>query len=260
MWGPPNSSASRRCYYFGVKKTLKRVVIVLGSLVLLAAIFVAFVFYTAFGHNRPIVDRQVIAPGVTIVKDGFVSVAMLDVAPDEVALVDCGNDKGAASILGALADRKLSAASVVAIFLTHGHPDHTAGCHVFPGAEVYAMKDEVSLVGAAADVKHPLADGDVAQIGDLRVEAFATPGHTAGSAVYFARGVLFFGDSAGGGKDGKVMPAVRLFSKDPDRNVASLKALEARLEPRSAYVKTLAFAHTGPLDGFAPLQAFAGSH
>jgi hydroxyacylglutathione hydrolase len=243
-----------------VKKILKRIAIGLGSLVLVLAIVVGVVFWTAFGHNRPIVDRQVIAPGVTIVKDGFVSVAMLDVAPDKVALVDCGNDKEAKATVAALADRKLTAASVVAIFLTHGHPDHTAGCRAFPSAEVYATQDEIALVGAAADVKHPLKDGDVTQLGDLRVEAFATPGHTAGSTVYFSRGVLFFGDSAGGGKDGTMMPAVRLFSKDPDRNVASLKSLEARLQPRAADVKTLAFAHTGPLEGFTPFQTFASSH
>jgi glyoxylase-like metal-dependent hydrolase (beta-lactamase superfamily II) len=243
-----------------VKKNLQRIAIVLGSIVLLLLLAVAFVFWTAFGHNRPIVDRQALAPGVTIVKDSFVGVAMLDIAPDKVALVDCGNDKDAKPILAALGDRKLTGASVVAIFLTHGHRDHTAGCHVFSSAAVYAMQDEVTLVGSAADVTHPLQDGDVTQLGDLRVEALATPGHTAGSAVYFARGVLFFGDSAGGAKDGTMMPAVRLFSKDPDRNVTSLKSIEARLQPRAAEVRTLAFAHTGPLDGFAPLEAFASSH
>jgi glyoxylase-like metal-dependent hydrolase (beta-lactamase superfamily II) len=255
-WGAPrmryNSSP--------VKKILKRVAIVLGCLILLFVIVGGIVFWTAFGHNRPIVDRQAVAPGVTIVKDGFVSVALLDVGSDKVALVDCGDDKDGKPILAALADRKLGASSVVAIFLTHGHPDHTAGCHVFPGAEVYAMRDEVAIVGAAADVKHPLDDGAVTQLGELRVEAFATPGHTPGSAAYLTRRVLFFGDSAGGAKDGTMMPAVRLFTKDPDRNVASLKALEARLQPRAADVKTLAFAHTGPLDGFGPFEAFATSH
>ncbi len=56
------------------------------------------------------------------------------------------------------------------------------------------------------------------------------------------------------------MPAVRFFSASSDQNVASLKALAARLEPRAAEVKELAFAHTGPLEGFAPLEAFAKSH
>jgi hypothetical protein len=56
------------------------------------------------------------------------------------------------------------------------------------------------------------------------------------------------------------MPAVRLFSKDPAQNVASLKALEARLRPRAGEVKALAFAHSGPLDGFAPFTDFAQRH
>jgi hydroxyacylglutathione hydrolase len=93
----------------------------------------------------------------------------------------------------------------------------------------------------------------------MRVETFAVPGHTPGSAAYLARGVLFFGDSAGASKDGEVMKAVRLFSKDSGQNVASLKSLEARLQPRAAEVKVLAFAHTGPLPGFAPLAAFAAN-
>lgn len=51
-----------------------------------------------------------------------------------------------------------------------------------------------------------------------------------------------------------------LFSKDSSQNVASLKALTARLSPRAAEVKELAFAHSDPLDGFAPLAAFAATN
>jgi hypothetical protein len=36
--------------------------------------------------------------------------------------------------------------------------------------------------------------------------------------------------------------------------------LEARLQPRASEVKTLAFAHSGPLDGFHPFEAFASAH
>jgi glyoxylase-like metal-dependent hydrolase (beta-lactamase superfamily II) len=105
-----------------------------------------------------------------------------------------------------------------------------------------------------------LKDGDKFTVGDQPIEAFATPGHTPGSAVFLARGVLFFGDSAGASKDGEVMRAVRLFSKDSAQNVASLKALAARLAPRAGEIKKLAFAHTGPLDGFGPLETFASRH
>lgn len=131
------------------------------------------------------------------------------------------------------------------------------GARHSPRADVYALAAEVPVVGDAAKVSHPLQDGAVVELGELRVEAFAVPGHTVGSAAYLARGVLFFGDSAGASSKGEVMKAVRLFSKDSSQNVASLKALTARLAPRAAEVRELAFAHTGPLVGFEPLQAFA---
>jgi hydroxyacylglutathione hydrolase len=239
---------------------MKRVLKILGAILVVLALAAGWVWYTAFSHNSPIVDEQKLAPGVETVKDGFVSAVMLDTGPGKVALVDAGKDDQARAILAALSRRGLSKSAVTAIFLTHGHPDHTAGCKVFPDAQVYALEAELPTVGDAAKIARPLHDGDAVDVGDLHVVAFATPGHTPGSVVYLARGVLFFGDSAGASKDGAVMPAVRLFSKDPDQNLASLKALELRLAPHAADVKVLAFAHTGPLQGFAPLAAFAANH
>jgi glyoxylase-like metal-dependent hydrolase (beta-lactamase superfamily II) len=239
---------------------VKRILIGVGILVLLLAAVAGAVFYSAFWHNRPIADGQTVASGVETVKESFVSVFIVDVAPEKVALIDAGKDASGQPILAALARRGLGPSSVVGIFLTHGHGDHTAGCKQFPDAKVYALKNEVGLIGDAAKVTEPLEDGSVVKIGDIDVEAFAVPGHTPGSAAYLARGVLFFGDSAGGGKDDAMMPAVRLFSKDPEQNVASLKTLEARLKPRASEVKTLAFAHSGPLEGFQPFETFASTH
>jgi len=224
---------------------------------LLIATAVVSIWYSAFGRNSPIVDGAQIAPGVETVKDGFVSAFLIDAEPGKIALVDAGKDAAGTAILNALSRRGLTRAAVSAIFLTHGHGDHIAGCKQFPRADVYAMEDELPLIGSAAKVTHPLKDGDVIALADLRVEVFAVPGHTPGSAAFFAHGVLFFGDSAGASKDGTMMKAVRIFSKDSKQNVASLRALAARLLPRAAEVKKLAFAHTGPLDGFQPLVMFA---
>ena len=243
-----------------MKRVFKWIGIVAGVVLAVLVIGAGAVWYTAFGHNSPIVDGQKVADGVETVKDGFVSLFLVDTGPGKVALIDAGNDKSGKAVVAALGSRGLSPASVVAIFLTHGHPDHVASCKLFPDAQVYALESEVSLIGDAARVTHPLKDGEVTNVGDLRVETFAVPGHTAGSAVYLARGVLFFGDSAGASKDGDVRPAVRLFSKDPSQNVASLKALAARVQPRSEEIKELAFAHTGPLPGLKPLLAFASAN
>ena len=237
---------------------MKRVLQVVGGLVLVLALAVGVVFYVAFGRTLPIVDGQRLVPGVETVKNGFVSAFLLDAGPGKVALIDCNNDSAGKAILAALQKRGLGPSAVAAIFLTHGHPDHTAGCNQFPSAQVYAFAEDVALIGKAANVTHTLKDGEVSDVGTLRVESFATPGHTPGSAVYFADGVLFFGDSAGGGKDGTLLPAVRFFSSSPAQNAASLQALAARLRPRSQEVNTLAFAHSGPLDGIAPLEAFKG--
>jgi len=236
---------------------MKRALKVLGVVVLVLLLAALGVYWSAFGSNSAIVDGAPIAPGVESVKDGFVSAYILDAGPGKVALVDTGKDAAGAAILAALTRRGLGKESVTAILITHGHGDHVAGCKLFPAAEIYAMQAEIGLIGDAAKVTHPLKDGDTFDVGELHVEAFATPGHTPGSAVYLARSVLFFGDSAGASKDGKVMKAVRLFSGNSAENVASLNALAKRLMLRPGDVKVLAFAHTGPLTGLAPLTDFA---
>jgi hypothetical protein len=46
---------------------------------------------------------------------------------------------------------------------------------LFPDAGVDAMEADIALVGDAAKVTRALKDGDVATVGDLRVEAFSRP-------------------------------------------------------------------------------------
>jgi glyoxylase-like metal-dependent hydrolase (beta-lactamase superfamily II) len=236
---------------------MKRVLKWIGIVVAVLLVLVGAAWYSAFGNTSDIVDGQELVPGVQVVKDGFVAVFTIDAGLGKVVLVDAGRDESGKAILAALGKRGLTPASVSAILLTHGHPDHTAAAKLFPDAKVYASKSDVALVGDKVKVTNPLEDNEVFDVGELHVESFATPGHTPGSVVYFIKGVLFFGDSAGASKNGEVLKAVRLFSKDSAQNVASLKALAAKLQPRAGEVKELAFAHTGPLAGFAPLAAFA---
>ena len=95
------------------------------------------------------------------------SVFLLNAGPGKSrAFVDAGNDKSGKAILAALARHGLTPASVAAIFLTHGHGDHTAACKLFPDAQVFAMANEAAVIGDAAKVTHPLQDGEAVDVGD----------------------------------------------------------------------------------------------
>ena len=253
----------------GVKRGLKIAVAVLLVLIGVPAVLIG----SAFVGTSEIQDGVELDGGVRLVKDGFVTLGVIDLGGGKLALVDAGNDKEGKAILAELRRRGLGPEAVSAVLLTHGHGDHLAGCHLFPGASIYALQADVALAEGREGGKSPigrlmgkqatgitiargLADGEELTLGERRVRVFAIPGHTAGSAAYLVSGVLFLGDSAGSSKEGKILPAPWVFSDDPAQNRASLIALAARLRPTAADVKALVPAHSGLLRGLDPLLAF----
>lgn len=249
---------------------MKRLLKMSGVLVGLIVVGAAALFISVFAGKAPIPDGMQL-DGVQVVKDGYVSVYVLDLAPGEVALVDAGNAPDAAPILAALKQKGLGPTAVKAILLTHGDRDHTAGAHLFPDATVMALAPDVELAEGkegrgllqspeptGLHVGRVLHDGDVIEMGGTHIEVFAIPGHTPGSAAYLARGVLFLGDSAEVNKDGALETAMWLFCADRPLNRQSLRRLTQRLAPRAGEVKAIACSHSGVLeDGIAPLVALA---
>jgi hydroxyacylglutathione hydrolase len=256
----------------GLKRGLK---IAAAVLLVLVAVPVAIIA-SAFIGTSAIQDGRELEGGVRLVKDGIVTIGVIDLGGGKVALVDAGNDGEGKAILAELKRRGLGPEAVTAVLLTHGHGDHLAGCHLFPAASIYALAGDVGLaegreagkspigklVGArptGVKITRALADGETVALGGtppVSARVFAVPGHTAGSAAYLVNGALFLGDSAGSSKDGKILPAPWAFSDDPAQNRASLKALGERLRPSMAEVKELVPAHSGALLGLGPLLAF----
>jgi hydroxyacylglutathione hydrolase len=245
-----------------------------GLALVLVVLGLGGIVFAAFHGLLPIVDGQRL-DGVEVVKDGFVACYLVDLGAGEVALVDACNDKSAKAVLAALSRRGLGPDAVRTILLSHGDPDHVNGALAFPKAQVMALGPDVPLAEGrevrmlrwllspkanGVHVGRALRDGDVVDLSGVNVHVYAVPGHTKGSAVYLARGVLFMGDSAEATSQGELAPAKRLTSEDPAQNRASLVGLAARLAPLGDGVRAIAPAHSGVLgSGLAPLERLAAA-
>jgi glyoxylase-like metal-dependent hydrolase (beta-lactamase superfamily II) len=251
---------------------LKKILLaLLGLVVLLVGAFLAL-FGPMFIGTVPLKDGQELGElKIRTIQDGYVAIYLVPINEASVALVDCGNDPAGAAIMSELRRRNLTADAVTAVFLTHGHPDHVAACDQFPKAKIYGFEGDRRQAAGEVRFKGPmtsrvdlpedkrikftdlLVDGAPVDLGGVTVTPYAVPGHTAGSAAFLAGGVLILGDNAALKDDGTV-PAPWVVTDDPEENKRSLKALYERLKKDGA-VKTLAFAHSGSVEGLDALAS-----
>ena len=149
-----------------------------------------------------------VAPHVRLVSDTTAAFAGMPppnvylVIDDEAALVDSGygSKPDIKARLGYLEGLGLSCLSWIVI--THPHPDHIGGAKVIKeatGAKLAVhplAADAVSRALAPMTVDRLIEDGDVIQVGKLRLETIHTPGHSPGHVCFYLRegGILFSGD------------------------------------------------------------------
>ena len=219
----------------------KTILIALGVLVLLPVAGIAVLFATREPPDGPRVevDREVVG-----VEAGG-SYAWIVRTPHGAVLVDAGLDASGAAILAELKSAGVQPQQVLAVLITHGHPDHYAAATLFPKAEVLGGADDIPMMHGdgrhystfgrvmsaliplpkGPDAVTPLRGGEQLEFDGARFAVIATPGHSPGSVVYLYKDVLFTGDSLMRKGDG-VTIAPSLFSEDSAENRRSLIRLE----------------------------------
>lgn len=139
-------------------------------------------------------------------RDGAVHVRKLSVGEmdNNVYLIRCsGTNEGLLVDAAAHPDRireAVQGVDMVAVVQTHGHWDHVRAWDALrddPGLAIWGHPDDQDLF--PREIDHGLSDGDVIEVGELRVEVLHIPGHTPGSCSYLVHGDerdhLFTGDT-----------------------------------------------------------------
>jgi glyoxylase-like metal-dependent hydrolase (beta-lactamase superfamily II) len=157
-----------------------------------------------------------------------ICVAVIEAAPDNLVMIDCGPANVFDNVVTELRKRGLAPEGVRQLFATHIHLDHNGGAwrwqkefgtivHVHSKGAPH-MIDPARLVGSATRIYGdqmdylwgPIAgipesavratqEGEVIQIGELSLQVFETPGHAQHHNAYWLSSdrLLFAGDIAG---------------------------------------------------------------
>ena len=141
------------------------------------------------------------------------------------AVIDPGDESN--TILDYLEDNRLHCE---AILLTHGHYDHVGAVDAVAeetGATVYMNRRDdtggrdLHLPYTLGEGGKSIDEGDCIEIGALRFEVLATPGHTPGGLSFRCGEALFTGDTLFRGSCGRT----DLPGGDMDEELRSLKKL-----------------------------------
>ena len=147
---------------------------------------------------------QLIADGIFFrMSRSFDSNIILLKSGDRHVLVDTGTGMYSERLESDLQEQDSTLSSITDVVLTHSHIDHIGGVAMLlseGGPKLHLMKSEADMINSG-DMSLTLAnifgtklppmkidvvinDGDIIEFGDIRLQAFNTPGHSVGSTCF----------------------------------------------------------------------------
>ena len=206
-----------------MKKTIKRILHILGALIVLIILIVAgfaIKIKTELNKMSPLETGEII-DNIYSIKDEMVNMFLIEDSGKYIAF-DCGYHPD--TITDELDKLKIDPDLIVAVFLTHTDYDHSGAISLFPNAAVYFSEEDEKLLtgeeprmlftGNSIDTDDYilLEDRQIINIGNLEIMGILTTGHTPGSTCYLVNGKYLFTGDAIGLSDGEVVRFNKIFN------------------------------------------------
>jgi len=122
---------------------------------------------------------------------------------NDVICIDTGFDER--TVKSAFSKFGINPSSVSNVFLTHSDYDHAGCINLFKDAQIHLSVDEEQMINGTTPramgisynsrIKRPyhlLHDGDIVQVGKIKVQGILTNGHTPGSMSYLINDEYLF--------------------------------------------------------------------
>lgn len=216
-----------------MKKTIKRILLVIGIIIVLIVILFGAYGYKAKSEMNKMnpAETSKIIENIFVVKDSFTNMYLIKDSLNYIA-VDAGNDLEVIS--EELEKLNINPEMVSAVLLTHSDGDHVAAVSLFKNAEIYLSKQEEQLIngetsrflffGNSIDTeKYSLIeDQQTFNIGNTKIKGILNPGHTPGSMSFLINDKYLFTGDAVSLKDGRIDKFNEFFNMDSEKAMESM--------------------------------------
>lgn len=219
-----------------MKKTLKRVLLGIGIIIILIVLFFVGYMIKAKSEMKKMtpVETKEIMSNIFSVKDSFVDLFLIKDSDVYIA-IDAGNNIDVVS--GELKKLNISPDKIIAVILTHTDGDHVASIKFFKNAKIYLSKQEAQLINGAKsrflffgnkiDTKEYslIENQQILKIGNVKIKGFLTPGHTIGSMCYLINDKYLFTGDVLSIKNGKIDKFNEFFNMDTKTAIKSIEKI-----------------------------------